>query len=527
LHRRSLLAGAAALALPAPTLAQGSAARTLRFTPFADLSTIDPIWTTAFNVRDHGYLIYDTLFGTDAEFRIRPQMAEGATESDDGTRWTIRLREGLRFHDNEPVRAQDVIPSLARWSRRDGLGQSWAQAVAEMRAADDRTVEFRLHRRFPLFLAALGKPSSVVPFIMPARIAQTDAFQQITDATGSGPFRFLRDEWRPGQGAAYARNERYVPRDEPPSWSAGGKVAKLDRIELKIIPDAATAAAALQTGEIDWWDEMQPDIVPTIRRSRGARVVVRNPLGTFISLRFNCLHPPFDNPAVRRAVMLGIDQQDYALAVMGDNRELWETCPSFFTCGTPYGAIPGLSDINAPLRSASLDRARAALAAAGYAGQKVLVIQASEIANNAAMAAVTHDLLRRMGMNVELMATDWGTVVQRRASKEPGAWNIFHTGWSGADNLDPAVNVQIRAGGSDAAWFGWPSDPRIEEARSRWFAATSRETQLAAALDMQRHAFDSAPYVPLSIVRFPSGIRNEIQGVLPGPVPFLWNVTKG
>jgi peptide/nickel transport system substrate-binding protein len=530
MHRRTLLAtgvsvGAAA-SLAAPALAQPAASRTLRYVPFADLSSLDPIWTTAFNIRDHGYLVYDTLFATDAEFRVRPQMAEGAAASQDGLTWTVRLREGLSFHDGEPVRAPDVIASLARWSKRDGFGQSWAAAVAEMRPADDRTITFRLHKPFPLFTAALGKPSSVVPFIMPERIARTDAFTQITDSTGSGPFRFLRDEWRPGQGAAYARFDRYVPRDEPASWTAGGKRALVDRVEWRTIPDAATVAAALQTGEIDWWDQMQPDIVPTIRRSRGARVFIRNPLGTLFTLRFNCLHPPFDNAAVRRAVMLGANQQDYALAIMGDNADLREVCPSFFTCNTLYGNLDQLAGINAPLRTASLDAAKAALASSGYAGQKVVIMQPTEIPDQVGMCAVTHDLLRRMGMNVELMATDWGTVVQRRANKEPGQWNIFHTGFTGADQLDPAVNVQMRANGGNA-WFGWPTVPAIEAARDRWFAATSAQAQREAVLEMQKGAFDAAPYLTLAQIRFPSGLRNDVHDAVTGPAPVFWNVRKG
>jgi peptide/nickel transport system substrate-binding protein len=525
MHRRTLLAAGAAT-LAAPALAQPAAARTLRFVPFADLSSIDPIWTSAFNVRDHGYMIYDTLFGTDAQLNVHPQMAEGASASSDGLTWTVKLREGLRFHDNEPVRATDVIPSLSRWSKRDGFGQSWAAAVAEMVPTDDRTITFRLHKPFPLFTAALGKPSSVVPFIMPERVAKTDAFAQITDTTGSGPFRFLRDEWRPGQGAAYAKNERYVPRSEAPSWSAGGKVVHFDRVELRIIPDSATAAAALQTGEIDWWDEMQPDVVPLIRRGRNTKVFIRNPLGTFLTLRFNCLHPPFDKAAVRRAVLLGLNQKDFALAVMGEDPELSEVCPSFFTCGTPYGALDPIASFNAPLRTANIEAAKAALAQSGYGGEKVLIIQASEIANNKAMTTVAYDVMKRMGMNVELMATDWGTVVQRRANKEAGQWNVFCTGFTGADQIDPAVNVQMRANGGNA-WFGWPSVPEIETARDRWFNATSRTAQMEAGLEMQRQAFAHAPYATLAIVRFPSGIRNEVTGMLTGPAPVLWNARKG
>lgn len=520
MHRRTLLAAGAA-ALAAPSLAQPAAARTLRFVPFAGLSSIDPIWTSAFNVRDHGFLVYDTLYGTDADLVPRPQMAEGHETSADGLTWTIRLREGLRFHDGEPVRARDCVASLARWAKRDGFGQTWAAALEEMRASDDRTMVFRLKRPFPQFLAAIGKPSSNVPFIMPERVALTDAATQITDATGSGPYRFLKDEWQPGARSTYARFDGYAPRQEAPSWSAGGKVANIERIEWLSIPDAATAAAALQSGEINWWGEMQADLVPTIRRSRNARVVIYNKLGTFMSLRFNSLHPPFDNPAVRRAVMLGIKQSDYALAIQGDDPELSQVCPSYWTCGTPLSTDAA----NAPLRTADIEKAAAALKASGYRGEKALILQATDIYNNKASGEVTFDLLKRMGMNAELVATDWGTVVQKRANKEPNVWGIFHTGWSGLDNINPAVNVSLRTNGA-GAWFGWPDDPRIEKLREEWFAATDPEAAKRTTTQMQVLAFETVPYIPLCLTYFPSGVSNRVQGVLEGPVPYFWNVRK-
>jgi len=277
MKRRTFLAApAASTALPRPSIAQGSRARTLRFVPEGNLANPDPIWTTTTVARNHGYVIYDTLFGVDAKLTPRPQMCDGYELSDDKLLWTFRLRDGLRFHDNSPVRGADCI---ARWARRDGFGQRLAAQMDGMASPDDRTFTVRLKRPFPLLVSALAKPAANVCFIMPERVAQTDAFTQVTDFTGSGPFRFLRDEWTPGSLAAYARNEAYLPRQEAPDFVTGGKVVNFDRVEWNIIPDAATAAAAVQAGEEDWWQTPIADLVPQLRRSRGVKVVPMTSIG--------------------------------------------------------------------------------------------------------------------------------------------------------------------------------------------------------------------------------------------------------
>ncbi|MFM7417360.1 MAG: ABC transporter substrate-binding protein, partial [Alphaproteobacteria bacterium] len=281
MRRRDFLASTAAIAAApaAPALAQTARARTLRFVPQANLTSLDPIWTTAAVTENHGWHIYDTLYGMTDDLRVAPQMAEGHTVSDNGLTWNIRLREGLRFHDGEPVRAQDCAASLARWSKRDTFGQSLGAVVDEWGVADDRTIRIKLKSRFPLLTEALGKPAAVVPFMMPERMAKTDPFQQITEHVGSGPYRFLASEYVSGSRAAYAKFDRYVPRQKAASRTAGGKVAHMDRVEWTIMPDSATAAAALQAGEIDWWEQINADLAPLLRRARGVEVKVLNTLG--------------------------------------------------------------------------------------------------------------------------------------------------------------------------------------------------------------------------------------------------------
>jgi len=216
MRRRSVLragvaSGVAAL-LPRVAIGQSATARVLRFVPQANLTVLDPIVTTAAVTANHAWMVWDTLFGVDVAQRPKPQMAEGYTISDDGRTYLIKLRDGLRWHDGEPVRAQDCAASLARWAVRDTFGQTVAKSVDEWGVADDKTVKISLKRPFPLLIDAIAVQNS---FIMPERLAKTDPFKAIDDVVGSGPYRFLKDEFLPGGSAAWEKFDGYVPRREP------------------------------------------------------------------------------------------------------------------------------------------------------------------------------------------------------------------------------------------------------------------------------------------------------------------------
>ena len=334
MNRRSFLragaAGIAASSLPRFSIAQPANARVLRFVPQANLTVLDPIITTAAVTLNHGWMVWDTLFGVNAAQQAKPQMAEGYTVSDDGRTYLIKLRQGLRWHDGEPVRAQDCAASLARWAVRDTFGQTVAKSVDAWGVADDQTVKVTLKRPFPLLIDAIAMQTS---FIMPERLAKTDPFKAITEIVGSGPFRFLKDEFVAGSAAAWEKFDGYVPRQEPPEWTSGGKVAHFQRIEWKIIPDAATASAALQNGEVDWYEQAQIDLVPLLRRNADIVIAPSNPQGYIGGMRFNCIQPPFDDVRLRRAVMVAVNQEDYMRAIMGDDHSAWRVCRSQYPCG--------------------------------------------------------------------------------------------------------------------------------------------------------------------------------------------------
>ena len=370
--RRSTLGLATSVAaggLSRPALAQSSAA-VLRFVPQSDLPMLDPIFNVSYVVRNHGYLVFDTLFALDSGFKVRPQMAEGYDVSDDGKNCTIRLRDGLRFHDGAPVLARDCVASIRRWATRDGFGQTLMGQTDELSAVDDRTIRFRLKAPFPLLPDALGKLSNPVAFMMPERMALIDANQPVKEAIGSGPFRFLPGEWHQGVGAIYEKFDSYVPRQEKADGMAGGKVVHVSRVEWRTIPDTSTAMSALQTGQVDWLEVTSPDLLSLVASNNAIAVTTFDPIGTYVLLRFNSLVPPFNDPAIKRAVLRGIKQADYLETMVG-NPKLYRECKAFFPCGTPLSTGAGSS-----FMTGNLDDARALLKASKYDGRKVVVLAA-------------------------------------------------------------------------------------------------------------------------------------------------------
>ncbi|MFH5924656.1 ABC transporter substrate-binding protein [Roseomonas xinghualingensis] len=499
--RRALLgaagaAGAAGL-VSAPAIAQGDAAHTLRFIPQADVTVIDPLSTTSYAVRNHGHMCWDTLYGLDADYRPQPQLAEGHVVADDGRRWTFTLRDGPTFHDGEKIRAADAVASIRRWMVRDTHGQTLAARREEIRALDDRRFEIRLKRPFGVMLDALGKASSYPCFIMPERFASLPATTPLTEIVGSGPYRFVAEERRAGAQVVYRKYDRYVPTPVgTPGVTAGPKLAHFERMEWRHIPDPSTAAAALQSGEIDVWERMHNDLRSVLARRRDVVLDRVETSGTVVMLRPNHLHPPFDDPAVRRAVWPALAQADFMQSIMGNDRSLWRDGVGCFPPGTALASDEGLSVLTGPR---DLNAAKAALAATGKAGAKVVVLDPADQPNNNALTLVAIDMLRKMGFEVEDAVSDWGTLLQRRGNKAPpaqGGWNAVVVLFGGDDLSNPGGHPLLRANGQDA-WFGWPSSPRLEALRNEWLEAPDVEAQKRIGQAIQAQFMQDVPYWPL------------------------------
>ena len=523
LSRRGLLAGApAALAAPA---VQAPPARVLKFIPQADLEVLDPIATTACVTRNHGYLVFDTLFGQDAQFRPTLQMLDSAGTDNDGKLWRLTLRPGLLFHDGTRVLARDCVASLRRWMACDPFGGALLEATDDISAADDRTILVRLRRPFPLLPDALGKITAPMPAMMPERLARTDPSTPVTEMVGSGPYRFLPRERIAGARVAYERFALYRPREDGKTeWTAGPKIARFDRIDWVVIADDATAAAALETGEVDWWENPTADLAPVLAANPRLVVRVADPTGAICLMRLNHLQPPFDDPGVRRALLGVVDQTAFMRAAAGANPAMWRAGVGLFCPGTPMASEAGMEVLTSPR---DLLRGRRALRDAGYDGERTVVLAATDAPWQRALAETAADTMRMIGINVDVLAADQGGIIRRRENKGPveeGGWSVFFAVLPGLDLATPA-GPALRATG-ETAWFGWPSSQRLEALRQDWLAAPELESRQRICADMQRQAWIDVPQIPLGQWFQPTAYRADLTGVLDGFCLF-WNLRRG
>ncbi len=498
IRRRQLGKSIASLAiLAAPRIARAEKARVLRFVPTAPLTTLDPVWTGARGTRDHGYLVFDTLYGIDEALTPQPQMAAGHVIDDDGKRWTITLRDKLRFHDGQPVLARDVAASIKRFCARDVFGQALMAATDEISAPDDRRIVIRLKAPFPHLAQALSGSTVDVPCIMPERLAATDPAKAVTEMVGSGPFRFVASEFNAGSRSVYERFQDYVPRDgKEASFLSGPKIVHFDRVEWTGIPDVATSAAALHTGEVDWVEVAGIDLLPSLAADPKL-VVETNRISTAIGIaRFNHLYPPFDNSAVRRALLGAIDQAAAMQAVAGTNPEDWRAGVGIFGPSAPLANDEGIAVMNAPR---DYDRVKRDLAAAGYNGERVVALDVADIAELHALSVVGIEQLRLAGMNVDVQAADFGTVIRRRFNKETpdkGGWNIFFTLMDGSYNFTPVGQPYMTSTGPKGS-PGWMTAPKIEELRQVWLNAPDLATERRICRELQAQFWRDVPYVPM------------------------------
>jgi peptide/nickel transport system substrate-binding protein len=520
MRRRTLLAFGSSSILAAPWIVHAETARTLRFIPNVDLPSVDPVSTPTLTTLLHGNTIYDQLFGLDADFQPQPQMLAGYRTDANGTLWELTLREGLLFHDDTPILARDCVASILRWARRDSYRSALLDRTDEIAAASDRVIRIRLKRPFAMLAEALAQPTCLM---MPERVAMTDPYKQITDTTGSGPFRFLADERIQGSRVAYARFEKYAPRRQgTASFLAGPRMVHFDRVIWGYVPDASTAAAALAAGEYDWWGDSDIDHYELLRRSPGLRLELTNRMGNIGSLRFNHLHKPFSDVAIRRLVLACVKQETFMESVAGAQPELYKTNVGLCTPGTPMANQAGTQAL---IARTDFGAVKKELATAGYDGETVVFVGSTVPAFHA-QAQVAVDLLRRMGFTVDYQELDLAAIAQRRNSKErpeKGGWNVTVTGTYYLQSVLPPANPLIRNGAAGMPGFpGWPDVPHLEALRGNWLDASILDEQKHFAVEMQAQVFRDVPYIPLGVWFQPTCHRKDIVDIQPG-----WPVMHG
>jgi peptide/nickel transport system substrate-binding protein len=516
------LALAASLALLAAGPAAAQAKKVIRAVPIGDLKVIDPIWSTAYITRNHAYMVWDTLFSLDEQNRPQPQMVDHWEVSGDKLTYSFTLRDGLRWHDGGPVRAADCVASIRRWGAKDGMGRALMGFTDRLETIDEKSFRLVLKQPVGFVIDALAKIDSNVPFMMPERLAATDPNQQITEAIGSGPFRFVKEEWVPGDKVVYERFEGYVPRKEPPSQAAGGKVVKVDRVELVYMPDASVAANALIKGEVDLLESPSNDLVELLQSSPNVAVLPSDPLGYQLFMAINHLQPPFDRKEARQALLHAVKQEEFMAAVVGDPRR-WHECPAVFGCGTPAESRAGAGPLLAPDPA----QAKAMLQAAGYDGRPIVVLDPTDNAVLHPGALMAAETLKRIGAAVDLQGMDWSTLLQRRASKAPptqGGWNVFVTNATVTGIANPLVHTFVR--NCEEAWYGWPCERRLVDLTREWALETDAEKRRAITDEIQRLHLENVTYIPLGQYQNVIAYRKELKGILPGPALFYWNVEK-
>ncbi|MBS0224041.1 MAG: ABC transporter substrate-binding protein [Proteobacteria bacterium] len=518
------LIAALSIALAIVSVGASAPAQTIKAVMDSDVKIIDPIWSGAYVTRAYGYMVYDTLFSMDAKYEIQPQMVDTWKVSEDGLTWTFVLRDGLEWHDGQPVTAEDCVASLKRWSARDSLGQKLAADLSQYKVVDQKTFQILLKKKFGPMLTALGKPSVVVPFMMPKRVAETDPFKQIDEAIGSGPFILKRDEWKPGEKIVFVKNPRYKPRAEPMSGLAGGKRVLVDRVEWVWIPDAETQINALLNGEIDWIQSVDHDHLPLLKKAKGIKLLPSSVWNQF-AFRPNWTQPPLDNVKVRQAVAYALDQRGFLESAIG-NDEYYRTCKAMFTCGSPLATTVGTNG----MMEGNIAKAKELLKEANYDGTPIVMPQPTDLGVMKNMGTVAKAQLEKAGIKVEVQPMDWQGMVARLTTKKgppsAGGWNAYGTSWSQLDILDPAITPFLSAT-CEKARSGWPCDAHLEELRDKFIDASTPEERKAAAEEVQAYALRVVTHIPLGEWRGVGAARDNMS--FPSPLPQIgvfWGVSK-
>ena len=526
-RRLAVQGGVATAALPLLHIGTGKAEvdRVLRFTLNDDIANLDPHGRSSAASRVHVFAVFDMLFGMDAGHKISPQMVEGVLVEDDKTRWTLTLRDGLTFHDGEPVLARDCVASIRRWMPNNSLGLELQSVIDDLSATSDRRIVFRLNKPFPMLPDALGTPTEGVPAIMPERLANNGE-PRVKEIVGSGPFRFRADERIAGSRTVYERFAGYRPREGGTAdWMAGPKIANFERVEWTVVPDASTRAAALQHGELDWWGEITPDLAPQLLRDPNIKLLVSDSWGHMLTMMMNHLQPPFSNLAIRRALLLAVNQEEFVSAVAGMDPSVCRTGVGLFPPGSSMASDAGLDVFRHPR---DIHRVRQDIIDAGYQGERVVIMSWADDFVAKPCAEVAADMMRKAGLNVDFQSMDIATSMQRMANKGPvdqGGWSCAFPDWVGLSLRDPAANPLVRGLGAKG-YPPWASSQRLEELRRAWFGAGDLATQQRIAADIQVEALAEVTSIPLGMFYDRNAFRTDLTGVMQGWPPVFWNVRR-
>ena len=494
--------------------------KVLKVSLSTELQVLDPIVTRINSARVFAYLAYDTLVAMDSAGNFKPQMLDRWEVSNDKLTYTFTLRDGLVWNDGTPVTSEDCVASIERWAKRDPFGGAMMDAVSELRVIDAKQFVMQLRRPFAFVIEALGRSGHQVPVMMPARLARLDAAKPVPEVAGSGPFIFQRKEWRPGDVASFVPNPRDRARPEAPDGLAGGKVVKLDRLDIVSIADQSTRSNALEAGELDWLEIAPMDHVASMRANSAITVGKPRGVDQFLAvLNVNHATPPFNNIKVRKALQAAIVQPEIVTAVGLPDDLVTPFCGSIYMCNAP-GSTDAGTDV---LKSAGAERARQLLKESGYAGEPVVVFHSRTSALLNPMGLVVAAQLRRAGFNVQVETRDSATMQQRRLQRT--GWSIVPVVINGIDLMNPLASPVVSGNCFDTA-PGWYCDPKMTDLLQRYAVAGEPGEQRRLADQIQVAFHDNVNYIIAGQVAAPSAWRSSLTGVVPFTFPLFWNITR-
>jgi peptide/nickel transport system substrate-binding protein len=497
---------------------------TLRIKGSGDIAQIDPLFSTSYPTRDMAYLIWDTLFALDASYQPQPQMVDTYTISNDNLVYEFVLRDGLKFHDGAPVRSADAIASIKRWMGKDSLGLEIAKRLSGIEAINDKSFRIVLKEAFPQVLHGLGRMTAYPLFVMPERLANVPIGTKLPEVIGSGPFKLVANEWVPGVKFVVERFADYVPRKEPPSNLAGGKVAKVDRIERITVPDETSAVNALLAGELDFVAEVPTDLMPLVERNQNIAYGLRPQLGKSVQIVLNHTLPPLDNIKIRQAVQAALSQQDFMTTLFGNRKEVYKLCAAIFMCDGPYE-----TDANsARYMNKNVELAKRLLKEGGYDGTPIVYMHPTDGKLQMDGGAVLVESLRKAGFNVRDDLIDTATMFSRRNNKGPvsaGGWNMFLTAFGGDALMDPLTNPYV-TGACEKAFVGWPCDAELQAAWQSFLVAGSPAARKEAAIKIQARSNEIVTFIPMGQYSDYAAWSKKVTGMIDSPILLYWNVEK-
>ncbi|QKC92363.1 ABC transporter substrate-binding protein [Mesorhizobium sp. NZP2234] len=511
---------AAGTAISIPSVLRAQASPGVARMVMGDLAVFDPIVTTMTPTFTHALAIYDSLFAYDSKFVSQPQMVEKWGISDDKMTYTFELRDGLGWHDGSAVTAADCVASIRRWGQVSPGGQLIMAHAKDISKKDDKTFTIALKEPLGILLDLLGN-SDGFP-MMREQDADRPATEQVTANIGSGPFKFNHALAKPGASFTYDKNEKYMPRKEVPDAYAGGKVVKVERVIWEIIADEQTAFAALQSGEVDFLNLPSADLYSSIESDPDLALQVLNTAGETYFMRMNCLQPPFDNAKARQAMLHLIDQEAFMRTSFP---------PEYISTVTSAFGMPYSNDENTTWfkKGGDPEKAKQLFNEAGYASEKVVILQRTDEAGPGNMAQLLATTLRKIGVNAELVPGDGGAVRARRENKgsvEEGGWSIFITSATDFEFSDPLSAPYLTMPG-EKGWTGWPKSDEYEALRAKWANIETLEGRKMLARKLQKVWWDYVPHVLLGHTVLPVARRKTLTGLIATPtlVP-LWNLEK-